>query len=213
MLGNRHDRFLPTIWFTRFPITFIYSSTSFIPLGKIYGLEEMFRYNSLWIRLMNIRENMNILSSHGSEAPTSHPLLRAKTASWWTKRVWESQIMSCLTNFDIAKLCERGETAFSLMLEVFNPSYCVQLFFCGTHGDICTHRLISWFSTNSLVAQSSISHVEHWSQTHKFYRCVIHEERNLGNFLSSFYRKNQRVMIDRRKSSIFTPLNVGNTER
>ena len=48
-----------------------------------------------------------------------------------------------MTNFDIAKLWERGETAFSLMLEVFNPSYCVQLFFCGTHGDICTHRLIS----------------------------------------------------------------------
>ena len=37
--------------------------------------------------------------------------------------------------------------------------------------------------------------------------------RNLGSFLSCFDRKNQKCLINRRKSSIFTPQNVGNPEK
>ena len=57
------------------------------------------------------------------------------------------------------------------------------------------------------------SYDEHWRQTLTFHRYVIYEERNLGNFLSSFDRKNQRVLINRRKSSIFAPQNIGNPEK
>ena len=79
--------------------------------------------------------------------------------------------------------------------------------------DICTHHLISQFSTNLLVVQSYISHVEHLRQTLTFHRYVIYEERNLGKFLSNFDSKNQRVLINRYKSSIFAPQNIGNPEK
>ena len=45
-----------------------------------------------------------------------------------------------------------------------------------------------------------------------FHRYVLYEERSLGNVLSGFDLKNQRVLINRRKSSIFTPQNIGNPE-
>ena len=41
--------------------------------------------------------------------------------------------------------------------------------------DICTHHLIGRFSTHSLVAQSSISYVEHLRQKLMFHRYVIYE--------------------------------------
>ena len=61
---------------------------------------------------------------------------------------------------------------------------------------IWTHHLISQFLTNLLVAQSSISHVEHWYETLTFHSYVLYEERNLVNVLTGFDHKNQRVLIN-----------------
>ena len=46
-----------------------------------------------------------------------------------------------------------------------------------------------------------------------YHKYVLYDERNLGNFLSGFDNKNKRVLINRRKSLIFTPRNIGNTEK
>ena len=75
------------------------------------------------------------------------------------------------------------------------------------------HHLISQFSTNVLVAQSSIFYDEHWRKTLTFQRYVLYKKSNLGKFLSWFNRKNQRVLINRRKSLIFTPQNIVNPEK
>ena len=79
--------------------------------------------------------------------------------------------------------------------------------------DICTDHIISRFSANSVVAQSFISYVEHWLQTLMFHRYVFYEESKLGNYLSIVDNKNQRVLINQRKSSIFNPQNIGNPEK
>ena len=82
-----------------------------------------------------------------------------------------------------------------------------------TMWDNCTHHLISQFSNNLLVAQSSIFYVENWRQTLTFHRYVLYEERNMGNFFSSFDSKKQIVLINRRNYLIFTPRNIGNSEK
>ena len=46
-----------------------------------------------------------------------------------------------------------------------------------------------------------------------FHMYVLNEERNLGIFLSGFDNKNQRVLTNWLKSSIFTPRNIGNPEK
>ena len=48
--------------------------------------------------------------------------------------------------------------------------------------DICTHQLISRLSTNQLVAEASISYVEHVFQTLPFSHHVIHKKRHLETF-------------------------------
>ena len=49
--------------------------------------------------------------------------------------------------------------------------------------------------TNQLVAEASISYVEHAYQTLAFSHHVINEERHLGNYFSGFIHKNKRVVI------------------
>ena len=46
-----------------------------------------------------------------------------------------------------------------------------------------------------------------------FHRYVFYEESKLGNYLSIVDNKNQRVLINQRKSSIFNPQNIGNPEK
>ena len=65
--------------------------------------------------------------------------------------------------------------------------------------DICTHHLISRLSTNFLVAEASISYVEHVRQMLMFSHNVLHEERHLGNSWSRFINKNKRVLVIRRR--------------
>ena len=48
--------------------------------------------------------------------------------------------------------------------------------------DICMHQLISQLSTNQLVAEASISNVEHVRQMLKFSHHVLHEDKHMGIF-------------------------------